>query len=315
MPDAAAEADEARRVEARGAQEHARAQGEERGRAVRLLPDDAGHGERPVADDECVAEREAEPGEDGLLDHGPSAGEELVERPTGCRLDPAVEGIAGVDGLELDEEGSAASGARAPSPPARARGRRRRRGARGPGPAPPRRRRAGGPSAARRHPRGGRAPRARASGRARQPRSGRPREPRLRGRCTRGSRRSDATRLASPARPGPGRGARAGRAASLTRPGSRGRAISHDAPVPELHDPVGEGREGGVVGHQHERDAVAAVEADEEIDDLAAGRGVEVAGRLVGQQESADRSPRRARGRLAAARRPTAPRGSGPRAP
>ena len=110
MPDTAAEPDEARRVEARGVQEHPRAQGEERRGAVRLLLDDAGHGERPVADDERVAHGEPEPGEDARLDHRAASRQELVERAAGRRLDAAVEGIAGVDGLELDEEGSPASG-------------------------------------------------------------------------------------------------------------------------------------------------------------------------------------------------------------
>ena len=83
---------------------------EERRRAVRLLPDDAGHGEGRVADGERVAGREAEPPEDGLLDHDAAAGEQLVERPRGHGLEPPVERIAAVDRLQLDEERAAPGG-------------------------------------------------------------------------------------------------------------------------------------------------------------------------------------------------------------
>ena len=174
------------------------------------------------------------------------------------------------------------------------------------------------PSAARRRRRGGRAPRARASGRAMRPRSGRPRERRHRARCMRGSRRSAATRPASPARRGRRRDARG-------EPGGVGAAArgrqSHAAARSPTTRPSRSSTirsacaasAGSWVTRMSVR-AAAAVEARQQIDDLGAGRGVQVARRLVGEHETRAGSRRPARARPAAARRPTARRGSGPRA-
>ena len=148
------------------------------------FPRTRGHGEARVANGERVAEREPEPAEDGLLDHGATGGEQLVERPPGPGLEPPVERIAALDRLQLDEERAALRWVPGHRRPALAPGSPRRPGAPGRGPAPPPRRRAGAPSEPRGRHRAGPAPRGRASGRARRPRSGPRRGLRRRARCT-----------------------------------------------------------------------------------------------------------------------------------
>ena len=44
-------------------------------------------------------------------------------------------------------------------------------------------------------------------------------------------------------------------------------------------------RDRAVMGHQHERRAVRGVQVEQQLDDARAGRRVEVAGRLVGEQD------------------------------
>ena len=54
--------------------------------------------------------------------------------------------------------------------------------------------------------------------------------------------------------------------------------------VKPLHDAIGVARQRLVVRHQHQRRPATAPECQQELDDLGAGGGIEVAGRLVGQQ-------------------------------
>ena len=58
-----------------------------------------------------------------------------------------------------------------------------------------------------------------------------------------------------------------------------------DPAVPDDEDPVGVGRGLRVVGDQHDRLAALDARAPERVEDLGAGRVVEVAGRLVGEEE------------------------------
>ena len=68
--------------------------------------------------------------------------------------------------------------------------------------------------------------------------------------------------------------------------GRRGvRAALDDAAVAQRDDLVGQRRELGVVRDEHERPAAVAVDRHEQLDDLAAGGAVEIARRLVGQQD------------------------------
>ena len=252
MADAAARPEEARRVEARGVQQHPRAEGEERGRAVGLLPDDAGHRQRRVADRERVVDREAEPGEERLLDHDAAAGEQRVERARGRRCRAGRTGDSRRPPPSARREASRRARGSAPFRPAPAPGPRSPRGGRGPAPGP----RPPGSS--------GRAERSSTS----PPRSARASRPSERSRvaatlrtatsaptparCRRGSRRSAARRRASPARPGPRPAAR-GRAGGVPRRRLAAHAAARsadDAAVPQLHDPLRVGRERRVVGHQ-----------------------------------------------------------------
>jgi hypothetical protein len=57
------------------------------------------------------------------------------------------------------------------------------------------------------------------------------------------------------------------------------------APVTERNRHVGDAREIGIVGDQHERRAAIAVDREEEIDDLASGRAVEIPRRFVREQD------------------------------
>ena len=67
-----------------------------------------------------------------------------------------------------------------------------------------------------------------------------------------------------------------------------------DQAVADPDDPVGVGGDGRVVRHQDDREAVLGVELAEEVEDLPAGLRVEVAGRLVGDQERASLTSARA---------------------
>src|SRR6185503_13733713 len=72
------------------------------------------------------------------------------------------------------------------------------------------------------------------------------------------------------------------------------RLIRHHAPVTERDEPVGVRGERGIVGDEDERAAERAVEAQDQLDDLLAGGGVEIAGGLVGEEH---RRPARHRAR------------------
>ena len=58
-----------------------------------------------------------------------------------------------------------------------------------------------------------------------------------------------------------------------------------DLPVTDHQDPIGVGRRLGVVGDKHDRLAALNAGTLERVEDLGAGRVVEVAGRFVGEQE------------------------------
>ena len=144
VPHAAAEPDEARCLEARGVQEHARPEREERRRAIGLLPDDAGHGEASRRRwRACRRSR-------GRAARGRLPRPRRLRRPAARRAAARARCRAARRGDSRRRPPSARRGAcrpargSAPSPPARAPGSRRRRGARGRGPAPPPRDRAGG---------------------------------------------------------------------------------------------------------------------------------------------------------------------------
>ena len=67
-------------------------------------------------------------------------------------------------------------------------------------------------------------------------------------------------------------------------PASVALVVDHEA-VADPDDPAGVGGDRRVVGHQDDRQAVLGVELLEEAEDLLAGLRVEVAGRLVGDQQ------------------------------
>src|SRR5262245_42311600 len=61
-------------------------------------------------------------------------------------------------------------------------------------------------------------------------------------------------------------------------------ASLHDLPGGEAHYAAAAARERLVVRDQHQRGAVFAVHLEQQVDHAAAGRRVEAAGRLVGEQ-------------------------------
>src|SRR5262249_7955122 len=67
--------------------------------------------------------------------------------------------------------------------------------------------------------------------------------------------------------------------------GSRATDVGDDVPVAEGDAALGELGDVGLVRDEHDRDALVAVEADEQVQDVEARLRVEVAGRLVGEQE------------------------------
>ena len=91
--------------------------------------------------------------------------------------------------------------------------------------------------------------------------------------------------------------------------GGLGEALEPAVAQPD--HPVAAGGELGRVGDEHQRRAVPVAQAEEQPDDRLAGGAVEVAGRLVGEQDRRPRRPRRGRAPPAAARRPRAAPDSG----
>jgi len=63
------------------------------------------------------------------------------------------------------------------------------------------------------------------------------------------------------------------------------RRVARDAAIDHLQVTVGTRAERGVVRHHQQGDAAIALEGFEDFDDLRAGRRVEIAGRLVGEQQ------------------------------
>src|SRR5262249_38195890 len=61
--------------------------------------------------------------------------------------------------------------------------------------------------------------------------------------------------------------------------------VGRHAPVTQLDDPVGVLGQRRVVGDQDERALLAAVPPDQELDDPRAGGRVQIAGRLIGEEE------------------------------
>ncbi len=88
--------------------------------------------------------------------------------------------------------------------------------------------------------------------------------------------------------------------------------VAHDATGLEGHDPLAQrGHDLGVVGgHEHGR--AHLVDAQQQLDDLPADERVEVAGRLVGDDQLRVRGPSPGRWRRAASRHPTAGPAAGP---
>src|SRR5437899_8531888 len=79
---------------------------------------------------------------------------------------------------------------------------------------------------------------------------------------------------------------------SGTRIGSRQRRLGgspeivrDDSPILQRDDSIGSGSQFRVVSDQHHRAAVVTVEADQQLDDLASGGGIKIAGWLVRQQD------------------------------
>ena len=70
--------------------------------------------------------------------------------------------------------------------------------------------------------------------------------------------------------------------------------VGDHAAVAQGDEAVGMRGEGGIVGHEHQGAAERAVEPHDQLDDLLAGGGVEIAGGLVGEEE---RRPARHRAR------------------
>ena len=89
----------------------------------------------------------------------------------------------------------------------------------------------------------------------------------------------------------------------------RRRAVEHHAAVAQLDRAVGGLADQVEVVGGHDDHGAAGVDVAEQLEDAAGGALVEVAGRLVGQQDRRDRSPARARWRPAAARRRRVPAG------
>jgi hypothetical protein len=68
--------------------------------------------------------------------------------------------------------------------------------------------------------------------------------------------------------------------------GLRGAAlVAGDEAVHQAHGAVGVGGHVGLVGDHHHGDALVAVEGGQQVHDLAAAGGVEVAGGLVGEEQ------------------------------
>src|SRR5712692_1265982 len=99
-----------------------------------------------------------------------------------------------------------------------------------------------------------------------------------------------ASRKVNFTQPSPRRSPRLRLVGSVSARKSTARLVADDAAVAQGDDPGGERGQRRVVGHQHERAAEIAVEGDNEVDDLLARGGIQIAGGLVGQEEG--RPPR-----------------------
>src|SRR5436305_1635362 len=64
--------------------------------------------------------------------------------------------------------------------------------------------------------------------------------------------------------------------------GGGGAVVDHPA-IGEADDAVAALREAGIVGDEHQGRAVPRLQREEQIDDDPPGRGIEIAGRLVGE--------------------------------
>ena len=60
--------------------------------------------------------------------------------------------------------------------------------------------------------------------------------------------------------------------------------IRGDPAIQQTDDAIGGGGQGLIVGNQNQRAAVVAVQPDEQINDLLPGRRVQIAGRLIREQ-------------------------------
>src|SRR6185437_10775925 len=80
----------------------------------------------------------------------------------------------------------------------------------------------------------------------------------------------------------PARGSRSMRARSCT----HRRRVRQHAPLMQFDPALAARRELRVVGHQHERGAVVAVQREQQVGDVVAGALVEVAGGFVGEQQA-----------------------------
>src|SRR5437870_8740828 len=61
--------------------------------------------------------------------------------------------------------------------------------------------------------------------------------------------------------------------------------VRDDSPILQRDDSIGPRSQFRIVRDEHHRAAVVAIEADKQLDDLATGGGIEIAGRLVRQQD------------------------------
>src|SRR5207247_2012142 len=71
----------------------------------------------------------------------------------------------------------------------------------------------------------------------------------------------------------------------MTRPSRASPSASPDAPAAQRHHTVAARGERAIVGDEHERGAALRMSCEQKIDDLRPGGLVEVAGRLVGDED------------------------------
>ena len=76
--------------------------------------------------------------------------------------------------------------------------------------------------------------------------------------------------------------------------GHRQRGVGLDAPGAQAHGAVAERGQGQVMRDEHQRRAALAPQREDQVDDRAAGALVEIAGRLVGNEDGGSGATARA---------------------